>query len=284
MQCGIVGCGSADQVLENKEDFWRDHHEHLIRELARYQTNHQQKWVIHVHFKGNDFGVYSDMETKVNFEDATRLEVLRASYDSEAPPSPIALTAEEAALEIENNFEDRNILASFVYRHTSQWRALNTFKQLFNCKSGKSPTIRQTLVVGSGGSHGAHELDIFGRQLQEACGKKLDIAILGDGILQPGPFPKTSFSGLAADGLCLHFYQRSSHQFLRGVPIEGCYNFKVKDAPHFGPEGLSRYPYKFVKGLLSGFHTEEPSLGFSGENIALKDISDEHLYSKTPEL
>jgi len=245
-------CGSADYEVETPEAFWTaDRVNESKNQILKVFRSKKFERVIHVHFNGQDFGAFRDLETKVD---------LHAKKKS-PPFAREKLPEKAAALEIVDDFDDVSVLFSLIYRHASAKKALLAFSEIFECQSGESSLLNKTLVLGSGASHGAHELDYFGRALKEQCGKALDFVILADAIGQPGPFPLFKFSSLEPGAHCLQFYQRAFPQLIQGAPVENCINVRVQKAHHFGPGGLTRYPEGWVHLLLRSLNLQEVDIG-----------------------
>ena len=246
-----AACGQADFEVEKPEDFWTPERiKESSEQIKSVFRSKKFERVIHIHFKGQDFGAFRDFETKVDFHTANK----------KLPFSKEKLPEKAAALEIITDFDDVSVLLSLIYRHASAKRAQLAFSELFECKEGQSALLQKTFVLGSGASHGAHELDYFGRSLKTQCGKGLDFVILADAIGQPGPFPLGKFEGLDAGGSCIQFYQRVFPELIQGAAVDHCINVKVHKARHFGPQGLTRYPEGWARLLLRSLNLQRTDL------------------------
>jgi hypothetical protein len=239
----LGACGQTDFVVNQPEDFWtQERQTTFVRGFKDAFKAQGRDWILHVHFHGRDWGVLRKMETQIELPQ-------RVSHHLRL--DEVQLKPEESALAIESDFQDTSILMSLIYRYSSAKKAARAIARLFRCENGASPTLHRTYLLGSAASHGVDELEEFSRLIHKSCGRKIDFALLGDAIGQPGPFPKTGFYGLDAGGHCLHFYQRQFGNLIQGAPLENCINVKVERVAHFGKEGLVRYPDRWAKRLLA---------------------------------
>ncbi len=247
----LAACGQPDVEVEKPEDFWTaERIKASTDEIRQVFRSKKFERVVHIHFNGQDFGAFRDFETSVDFH----------TQGKKLPFAKDKISEKAAALKIITDFDDVSVLFSLIYRHASAKKAQIAFTELFECRDGKSELLAKTFVLGSGASHGAHELDYFGQKLKKDCGKGVDFAILSDAIGQPGPFPLFHFNGLSEGGNCLQFYQRTFPQLIQGAPVQGCTNVKVQKAYHFGEGGMTRYPEAWAHLLLRSLRLQQTDI------------------------
>lgn len=221
----LAGCGSPDYVTDNLARFLVKHEEDLVRAIEQEYDRHNYKTMVHIQFEPNDFGSQAGSE------------VFR-TLDGHL------LSEDSAALEITESYRKKNILFSIRYRHNSADRAVKAFAQAFACKNGSSQKLNQVFILGSGGSHGADELDDFSDRLSTVCGRRVNFAILSDGISQPVFFAKTSMRFLqpSKDLNCVNIYQNQFDNILKGSPMSGCVNVRLDSGiSHVAAAELARY-------------------------------------------
>jgi hypothetical protein len=225
----LGGCGSSDMDVEDSDIFYSSHQEDIHKELRSKFLKKNYFWVIHIHFWGNDFGDLKSQETEtVLVKPEEGYQFWRRTGFS-IPKEGLEL--QQPAVWIKTFQESENKLFSIRYRHSRQAAALEDMVNLLQCDQSTA-LAKRIMFLGSGGSHGADALSQFARGLKKRCGRGLDFALIADGITQPLVLPLSKFHGLESDGHCINFYQRLPTQFLGGVPIATCRNYKSLTEDH----------------------------------------------------
>ncbi|TVQ79763.1 MAG: hypothetical protein EA369_04190 [Bradymonadales bacterium] len=173
-------------------------------------------------------------------EDGSAFSFTRHSSTSTTAPT---LTTGRRNFEI---YENDPLLGKLSFRHSvSPQAALDDISSLFGGFEGAN--FHRTMLVGMGGSHGAHQLRNFRRRLIEETGRDLDWIILGDAIQQPFVIPMTQFFDVnETPRVTYHFYQR--RDFLSGRPINGFYNIRLTNSNHHQAAVLYSW-YEFFSDL-----------------------------------
>lgn len=270
----FFGCGEGVPSFPTPEIFWHSNQTTTGVFIRDYFRSHSYQKVVHIHFAGNDLGQYQSFERDPTWIDSAPFE--RALQEKGFTYPEAARDFYRGSLGIFTGYASQKVLFTALYRHHAFVRAAEAFSKLFECEDHQSARLKKILLIGSGGSHGADALDRFSQALGKSCGKKIDFALIGDAIQQPGPFPKEMFSNLAPGGACIHFYQTRLNQFVHGGRIEECFNIHISESPHSGPHGLSQAPTRFLMNHLDELIDGEnggDSKGSSTDNRMGKDQS-----------
>jgi len=271
--------------------------EHLDREFLLAQTERQildtaeslmreqsYRWIFHVHFSPNDFGVTKSWENSERPEvkttlkgsdpslslekisEKTKARALERLARKDLPFDPI-LPAGSAALNFSLDFHEPMVIGQLSYRHSSYGRALKAFTDLFQCEGGRSEILDQTLLIGSGGSHGGSALQTFAGALMTLCGKRMDWVVLGDAIHRPLFFAMNSFgNSRSRPRHCWNFYQR--RDILKGNRLESCFNVRYDNTSRNTHDQVAAIPEYFVTRLLERVRISEGTFELEEDSVS----------------
>ncbi len=231
-----LGCASTDLVAPDVELARREAVAAAVVDLAPDGPSPgaagPKRWFLQIDFDPNDFGIfYSRRGMQPIPPGSERARVLHASdapFRGLAEGEPITLPDHLQPLSV--SWPDvPGSLGLFEYRYKESRRAIDGLAHLL---VDPRTTLRETLVVVTGGSHGASEANAFARLLRERFGKEPDVVVLGDAIARPGPFPPTTMGNVSGTrSTVINLYQRDS--FLAGLPLHGTdANIRVEGSGH----------------------------------------------------
>jgi hypothetical protein len=258
-------CDEQKMEVANQTSFLANYENRFTNFVENRMHEKNYRWIFWVHFMPNDFG--RDKQKAHNttiFSD----ETWGAYQELHHPPFEKKLVLSEEAEFLSSDFKRSTsiILGNLGYRHLGTKKAVHAFKEIFACNQGHSAALEKILLIGTGGSHGADALQRFSLQLQETCGKTLDVAIVSDAIGQPGMLPLDSFRETSDHESCINFYQKQG--FLKGNPLEGCFNIKItSETNHIKTAHIAK---SVVENWLNRLEISNDHLTLNQNSIAIK--------------
>jgi hypothetical protein len=217
----------------------------IKKEFEKRLAGHNYKWVLEIGFLPNDFAGRSDK----------KIGAPKSVIDSMPKGAPIKQDFDSSDLDIwsfKTSEDSDGFIGKIQFRFNGARHAINTIDRLIVDPKKNLPEI---LLITTGGSHGASEIQNFNEMLKAKYGKEVDVIIIGDGIQQPLTNSMQKFRGLPANAVAINFYQQNT--FLSGAPIENFLNIKSSEKKEFHG-GIAEVPEKIAESLM-GRISLEPS-------------------------
>lgn len=230
---GFGGCSSPNHRVSDVQAILPNSPALLASAEAKLQSQ-TYRWVLHIHFRPNDFGGFRGAERSF----VTKLE--KGNF-FEAAESPALNFDSSETFQIETRklakalplFQDSPFLiGEFEFYHNQAGDAFHFVEDLL---SEPSTSLSETFLIVSAGSHGSSAANSFIRKLRHSHGKNADLIILGDAISQPLFLPMRMAD--PGNAVAVHFFQRND--FLSGRPVANFYNIELEEGDHVSAAGYS---------------------------------------------
>jgi len=220
----LAGCAQGDSKTPDVATYYNSNRTLIREQYHQILATKNYEWILHLHFRGLDMATASENQTELAPNSSSPL------LSKEHPFQTLSLAEDEAAILLDFNYRNSQILGTMKYRNSSGDRALKAISHLFNCSSGTARNLDKVLFVLSGGSMGAGEAQYFAKELRNQCGKTIDALVLGDAIVRTGYFPMGSFANIPDTTPCLNFFE--NNPLLHGKPVRNCINVNIPWAGH----------------------------------------------------